>query len=300
MSGPHNPLTDGELTAYPPDNLPPSHSAVPLGAPALPPPPLQVPHAAPTPSVPNPPQGGDLYAGAIPQPPASPNSFAPAQGENLYGAHIPQPPATPNAPSPAQGGNPYASQLPHPTGFPTQPPTGPYPYPSPQLGYAPPAKPEPPSTVRNAFKLMLAGAGVTLLSGIQFADIDTIRRNYQIHDMPVSPDAVDAINYVLLAFSLVTLVVYAGLWTWMAFANRAGHNWARITATVFYGIYVCSTLFTAVSAAVLETDLLQPITLIFSVAELLIGTAAMVLLWHRDSRSFFTTPRFVPPPGYPR
>jgi hypothetical protein len=74
-------------------------------------------------------------------------------------------------------------------------------------------------------------------------------------------------------------VITVGLWLWMARANRAGNNWARIVASVLFGL---NTIFLLLSFA-------RPHASIGAVLNLLIwlvGLGAIVLLWRRDSTGY--------------
>ncbi|HEV2636813.1 MAG TPA: hypothetical protein VGX23_16795 [Actinocrinis sp.] len=88
-----------------------------------------------------------------------------------------------------------------------------------------------------------------------------------------------------------------GLWVWMALANRAGHNWARITGTVFFGITSLGTVFSVISlfalgdlnrSAGLHTDHGTEVgSVIFSVITWLVGLYATVMMWHKTASAFY-------------
>ncbi|MEV6276908.1 hypothetical protein [Nocardia sp. NPDC051832] len=160
-----------------------------------------------------------------------------------------------------------------------------------------PAKPPVPSTVQNAFYVMLAGAVLTVLSTLLvFLELDTIRDEVRNAD----PDGVfteqqlDGLVTFAIGFAVAINLVSAGLWVWMAFANRAGKNWARITASVFFGLNALFSLINLVGAGVAGSGA-GVSGLISTVVLLLIGAAAMFLLWHKDSAPYFKP---APPAGY--
>lgn len=70
------------------------------------------------------------------------------------------------------------------------------------------------------------------------------------------------------------------LWLWMAWANGRGRNWARILSAVFFGI---NTLDLVVSFAVVRA---VP-TSIVGIVIWLVGLAAIVLLFRRESGPYF-------------
>jgi hypothetical protein len=158
-----------------------------------------------------------------------------------------------------------------------------------------------PSTVRNAFRLMLAGAALSALNPVvSVFQRSRLRQAAEtaLRNKPTQYTDVDVDHTV--TFGLVAAVIGAlitvGLWVWMAFANRSGKNWARITATVLFGI---STLFTAVgfavSSAVTTGSTASPISIALTAVGWLVGLATVILLWHNQSKPFFQP---APPVGY--
>jgi hypothetical protein len=67
---------------------------------------------------------------------------------------------------------------------------------------------------------------------------------------------------------------------WMARANKAGKNWARITGTVFFGIDTLDLLglFAQRPAA---------LSVVFALVIWLIGLGTVIMLWRRESTAFF-------------
>ncbi|MFC4375208.1 hypothetical protein ACFO5K_14000 [Nocardia halotolerans] len=273
----------GAPTAYPPQAQP---GAVPPGAG---PPTAYPPQAQP---------------GAVP-PGAGPPTAYPPQA---------QPAAVPPGAGPPTAYPPQAQPAAHPGGYPPQAvPAGGQPFPGspgayPQPGpYAPmpggsvaPAEPrEVPQNVRMAFVAMLVGAVVTLLSGaFVFTAIDEIRTaTLDASDGVFRGSELDMIVYASVGGAVIGALITAGLWIWMAFACRAGKNWARITATVFFGINTLMTVFGAFGVAV-DTATLPDFA--FTAATFVIGLAAVILLWNRRSAAYFAPPAPVYPPyGYP-
>ena len=129
----------------------------------------------------------------------------------------------------SQEGNPEVMAYPPPGQYPAYPQ-----YPG-QSGM--PAKPPTPQTVQNAFYLMLAGAGLTLIGAIiGLTEISKVRDTIATQNPTFTTTQVDNAVHAGVAIGAVVGLIEIGLWLWMAFANRSGKNWARITATVFFGI----------------------------------------------------------------
>jgi hypothetical protein len=179
---------------------------------------------------------------------------------------------------------------------------------------AAPPKPPPPDTVQNAFRLMLAGAALQVIGIISaVAQIGTIRS--MIRDRVAERSDASSVDVpTLVNVSIATVVVVgligAGVWIWMAFANRAGKNWARITSTVFFGIATLSLLS---NLAVRASDSTMSVGssgttvgTVLNVLMWLVGLATIIFLWHRRSGPYFKPPsnayEYQPPgaaSGYP-
>jgi hypothetical protein len=191
----------------------------------------------------------------------------------------------------------------------TEPQPGPYPqYPGGGGMPAPQPKPPPPDTVRNAFYLMLAGAALQAIGILSaLAQIDTIRdmiRDRVRERSDASTIDVDSVVNVSIASIVIVGLIGAGLWLWMAFANRAGKNWARITATVFFAI---STLSLLSNIAVNTSDSTMAVGssnttfgTVLNVLLWLVGLAAIIMLWNGRSGPYFKRPSYgyeYQPPG---
>jgi hypothetical protein len=195
--------------------------------------------------------------------------------------------------------------------------TAPDPYgglPHPQ-GPAPVGRPRPPvpPTVQNAFYAMLAGAllqalGIVLTLSLADTLRETVTESMRQTDPAVSQDVIDGVVAAALGFTIVFGLIQVALWIWMAMANRAGRNWARITATVFFGISCVSLLLTLGSAAAGAADNAFSAGsatvpgLIVTALNWLAGLAAVILLWNKRSSAYFNPYAhgggYGPPPGY--
>lgn len=152
------------------------------------------------------------------------------------------------------------------------------PYPSAGQGPMQP-RPAPPAPVLNAVKLMYVGAG---LSAIEFivalATIGSLKSAIRTADPSLTTTQVStAVTVALLGVGFFGLLGI-GLWLWMAWANRAGRSWARIVATVFFGIDTLGLV-----------SLIQPHTIFGTLLTVLVwlaGLGAIVLLWNRESSAY--------------
>jgi hypothetical protein len=159
-----------------------------------------------------------------------------------------------------------------------------------------PARPPLPDTVRYAFYLMLAGAAIQLLGVLGvFTQTDAIREAVTEslrNDPNVTEEMIDTGVTVGITFFVIVGLLGTGLWVWMAYANKAGKNWARITGTVFFGIATLGALSSLGGAAGGSSAMAGSgtgVNTAFTLINWLIGLAVVILLWNRRS-----TPHFKP------
>lgn len=158
-----------------------------------------------------------------------------------------------------------------------------------------------PQSVQIAFYVMLAGAVVTVLSmAYSLTMLDETRSDaLDASGGVLRGDSLDLLVYASVGGAVVSSLVTAGLWVWMAFVCRAGKNWGRVTGTVLFGINALFYVIGTVMAFVTST---AGIALVFSTVTLGIGLAAVILLWNGLSGPYFaprTPPGYQPFPGYP-
>jgi hypothetical protein len=153
-----------------------------------------------------------------------------------------------------------------------------------------PAKPPIPQTVQNAFYLMLAGAALELVTTVvSLSSTSKLRDRISSQYPDFTSTQVDNAVHVGEAFAVISVVIGIGLWIWMAFANRAGKNWARITGTVFFGIECLALLGTlaASGTSAMSATKSSGIGVALSILMWLVGLAAVVLLWNKQSGPYF-------------
>ena len=162
---------------------------------------------------------------------------------------------------------------------------------------AEPLRPPAPAPMLTAVKLMYAGAAVgavelVIVLAMVIGDVKgAVRGRFLGHSL-TAPQMKPLIITVVMVGGLVVIA----LWLWMARANRQGRSWARILATVLFGL----------ATLPLRGDFTQPVshtgfgvtvlyyggTVLF-VAAWLAGAAAVWLLWRPASSAFFKPQGFT-------
>jgi hypothetical protein len=138
-----------------------------------------------------------------------------------------------------------------------------------------------PRSVVNAVRLMYVGAVVSLILVIlNLATAGSLKSRLHDADKKLTPTQVTNLAHVEIVFVIVLGLVGVGLWIWMAFMCKGGRNWARITGTVFFGIFTVLLLASAGRAG-------GGLGLIPDVVQWLVGLGAVILLWRKDATAFF-------------
>jgi hypothetical protein len=162
------------------------------------------------------------------------------------------------------------------------------PYPTGGAAEPEPQRPAPPTPVLQAVKLMYAGAIVSAISLIiTLVTVGSLKTAIHNADPSLSASKLHSAEVAAVAVAVIFGLIGIGLWLWMAYANKAGKNWARITATVFFGLDTLSILTSFRQA--------EPVlSRVVSIVIWLIGLGAIVLLYQRESSAYFSaskTPR---------
>jgi hypothetical protein len=154
-----------------------------------------------------------------------------------------------------------------------------------------PVRQEPPSSVKTAVKLMYAGAVINALSLIiSLATVGSLKSTLHKAAPSLTPSQLHSYEVFFVTITVVSGVIGIGLWVWMARANQAGKSWARITGTVFFGIYTLLLLLGIARAGAAASTLVSILTW-------LIGLGTVILLWRRESSAYFSAPQW--PAGTP-
>jgi predicted membrane-bound spermidine synthase len=160
-----------------------------------------------------------------------------------------------------------------------------YPSSSPELPEQ--GRPEAPNSVRNAVRLMYAGAALSAIVVIvTLVSIGSLKANILAHYPHYTVTQRHTAEVAAVVTSIIGGLIAIGLWLWMAWANGRGRNWARIVAAVFFGINTLDLLasFARVHAVG---------SLIVSVLVWLVGLGAIVFLFNKESAAYFK-PRSAP------
>ncbi|MGD0926533.1 MAG: hypothetical protein ABR926_15200 [Streptosporangiaceae bacterium] len=160
-----------------------------------------------------------------------------------------------------------------------------YPSSSPELPEQ--GRPEAPNSVRNAVRLMYAGAALSAIVVIvTLVSIGSLKANILAHYPHYTATQRHTAEVAAVVTSIIGGLIAIGLWLWMAWANGRGRNWARIVAAVFFGINTLDLLasFARVHAVG---------SLIVSVLVWLVGLGAIVFLFNKESAAYFK-PRSAP------
>lgn len=154
--------------------------------------------------------------------------------------------------------------------------------PYPMAGQGPPLqRPEPPRPVLTAVKLMYTGAAISAVSFIVgLTTIGSLKDAIRTADPSLSSSQVNAAVTFGLVFAAFFGLLGIGLWIWMAWANRGGRRWARVLATVFFGL---DTLGVVSAIARPHTA----ISLVLAAVIWLVGLGAIIMLWSSESSAYF-------------
>jgi hypothetical protein len=153
------------------------------------------------------------------------------------------------------------------------------PYPGETRMPEPSRSPVPPSVI-NAARVMYAGAAASLIGIIiDLTTLSATKSTIEKRRPGLTPSQVTAAEHVAIVEFIVAGLIGAALWIFIAQTCKAGKGWGRIVATVLFGIDTLAQLFTAGSSGGGAR--------IFALLVWLIGLAAIVLLWRRQSSEYF-------------
>jgi hypothetical protein len=163
--------------------------------------------------------------------------------------------------------------------------------PYPQDGGLPPepGRLTPPRTVQRAVVLMYIGAALDVVSLIvvlfSFHVIENaIRKSAATTAHPLTLHQIHDLAVFIVAIAVVESAIAIGLWLLMAWANKNGHSWGRITATVLFGL---NTIFLLISFARPQGVL----SLLAMLLVWLVGLGAIILLWRRETSDYIAARR---------
>lgn len=143
----------------------------------------------------------------------------------------------------------------------------------------PPAQIAQPQSLKLAVRLMQAGGVLALLS---LLSVFVLRGQLedQLKDSGLTQSQVDSALAIGMGVGVVFGLLGAALWFWMAYANGKGKKWARIVATVFFGISVLGLLSTLIQEGTVVGKVLQ-------VVQFLIGLGAIIMMYKPESTQYY-------------
>lgn len=154
------------------------------------------------------------------------------------------------------------------------------------MNMMPPAMVERPASIVTAMRLMLIGAGFSVLSlAYSFVNAgdykDQIREELVKRDGHASQAKIDSAFAAGLGFAAVFGLFVAGLWVWMAWKNGAGRSWARRVASGLGAFNVVGAMST------LGRDEIGALSATSTVISLALAISTLFLLWRPESSKFY-------------
>jgi len=154
----------------------------------------------------------------------------------------------------------------------------PYPSGNQQPLQQPPGQPQP---MRRAVLLMYGGAALSAIEIIiGLSTIPSLKNAIRSQYPGYSSSQIHTAEVWAVATLVVFGLLAIGLWLWMAWANGAGKSWARVVATVFFGLNTLDLLS-------LVTRPHATLGLVLAVLVWLAGLGAILLLWQRESSAYY-------------
>lgn len=142
-----------------------------------------------------------------------------------------------------------------------------------------PAALRPPASVQVAFWIWIASAVLSLVFAVitpnqKSAIVDALTKAKPAN---IAPNQYEQYANVLIITTIVSLVLFAGLYVFFAYKVRSGRNWARMTLTVLMIIGVAYDAYTG--------------TLLSSGIGLLISAFAVILVYLPSANAYFAARR---------
>lgn len=163
------------------------------------------------------------------------------------------------------------------------------PYPTGGGGNQMAERPAAPPSIQNAVKLMYVGAALSAVSLIVgLLTIGSLKSAIQTASRKASKPLTTPELHTAEAVGVASIIVLGllgiGLWLWMARANGSGKSWARVVASVLFGLNTLGLLSVIVRPN-------SALTKIFDLLVWLVGLGAIVFLYRRESSEYFAQSR---------
>ena len=150
--------------------------------------------------------------------------------------------------------------------------------------------PAPPETVSRAVRFMFAGAVASFVWGLYLIIVTVSSRSAALAannslstGKRMTPSQFNSAFTGIVIYYVALTLVFVALWMWMARMNRAGRNWARITAAVLFAVWTYET-YRSITA--LSTWIVLGLMIIM-LAIWAAGLGALYYLWRAESKAFF-------------
>ncbi|HYZ52644.1 MAG TPA: hypothetical protein VE733_03930 [Streptosporangiaceae bacterium] len=148
-------------------------------------------------------------------------------------------------------------------------------------------RPPVPPSVQTAVRLMYAGAAISAITFILgLTSLGNLKHAIRTQHPHYTNSQVNTAVNSSIALIVIVGLIGIGLWVWMAWANKRGKNWARITGTVLFALYTLDMILA------LSVQSAAAASLVGSFVLWLIGLGTVIMLWRRESSEFFKRPLY--------
>jgi hypothetical protein len=143
-----------------------------------------------------------------------------------------------------------------------------------------------PGPVRKGVRFMLAGGGLTAVTGI-FLLIATIADKNALTNSSGKKLSSGEFTSNLVG-TVITYLILVVIWVLMARMNRSGYNWARILASVFCAIstYDAYSLVNSLKGGTTIT-VAGIVYIVLTLALWVVGVIAIALIWRSESSVYY-------------
>lgn len=142
-------------------------------------------------------------------------------------------------------------------------------------------KPPIPPQVINAVRAMYAGAAATVVGVvIEILTVSATKTAIAKRSAHLTASQINATQHVLITGFIVSGLIGVAAWLFIARACKNGHNWARITGTVLFGLATVDTIVGITAPLASAVKAWWPVIW-------LAGLASVIFLWQRASTAFF-------------
>lgn len=147
-----------------------------------------------------------------------------------------------------------------------------------------------PPSILAAVRLMYVGAGLSVLAVLyDLTTREALRDRLADDDPDRSSAELDRAANLATGVSVVIALIAVGLWLWMARANGRGLLWARIVATVLFGLNIVLIIY--------DVTQTTGFGVVLDLISIVLAGAILWLLYRPDSGEFYTAVSGRPRPS---